>query len=517
MHNTTSSLVVKNGETPPGRTVASSGCSGSFGIASATGAARVSDRHGALDRTSLEVTSAGPAEVGGGRTPSGGRPTRARLDSIRLSRCILDNGSNWQFPPIGIFGLSSDGHGSGSVVHGRIMMNAAIPREMNALVLTSPGQFEIQRVPVPAPAPGEVLCRIRAVAICGSDPEIIRGDLAGTWPPAYPFTPGHEWAGEVVAVGAEVVGFAPGDRVAGEAHKGCGYCRNCLQGRYNLCENYGRPETGHRHYGFISPGAYAQYNAYSIRSVSPLAAGGVVPRRRAGGHRRRLAARDGTGRHHARRNRRRHRARTDRAHRGAVREGARCGAGDRRRTWRAPQGGGREGSRRGGRLREGRSRQGRARALRRAGRRRGRRVLGRAGDLRAVGAHGAQGRQGRRWSACPPTRCGRSCPSSTSCTTRSRSSGRGRTPTSRARSSRCWRPGTSRCKDLITHTFPLEDFAKGARHLRQPPRRRDQGGHRAQWSGGMKRIRRVGRTPRSAGHRHGRAPGAGAAFPTLDP
>jgi L-iditol 2-dehydrogenase len=150
------------------------------------------------------------------------------------------------------------------------MMNAAIPREMNALVLTSPGQFEIQRVPVPAPAPGEVLCRIRAVAICGSDPEIIRGDLAGTWPPAYPFTPGHEWAGEVVAVGEGVVAFAPGDRVAGEAHKGCGYCRNCLQGRYNLCENYGRPETGHRHYGFISPGAYAQYNVYSIRSLSPL-------------------------------------------------------------------------------------------------------------------------------------------------------------------------------------------------------------------------------------------------------
>ena len=152
-------------------------------------------------------------------------------------------------------------------------MNAAIPREMTALVLTSPGKFEIQRVPVPVAAAGEVLCRIRAVAICGSDPEIIRGDLAGRWPPSYPFTPGHEWAGEVVAVGPDVVGYAPGDRVAGEAHKGCGYCRNCLAGRYNLCENYGRPETGHRHYGFISPGAYAQYNAYSVRSLTPLAAG----------------------------------------------------------------------------------------------------------------------------------------------------------------------------------------------------------------------------------------------------
>lgn len=141
---------------------------------------------------------------------------------------------------------------------------------MKALVLTSPGKFEVQEVPVPKPGPQEVLCRIRGVAICGSDPEIIRGGLAGTWPPAYPFIPGHEWCGEVVEVGEGVLGFKPGDRVAGEAHKGCGYCRNCLQGRYNLCENYGVPETGHRHYGFVSQGAYAQYNAYSIRSVSPL-------------------------------------------------------------------------------------------------------------------------------------------------------------------------------------------------------------------------------------------------------
>ena len=90
------------------------------------------------------------------------------------------------------------------------------------------------------------------------------------WPPSYPFIPGHEWSGEVVDIGASVHGLLPGDRVAGEAHKGCGICRNCLQGRYTLCENYGRPETGHRHYGFISQGAYAEYNVYSVRSLSPL-------------------------------------------------------------------------------------------------------------------------------------------------------------------------------------------------------------------------------------------------------
>jgi len=149
-------------------------------------------------------------------------------------------------------------------------MSKTIPTTMKALVLPSPGKFEIQSVPVPNPVPFEVLCRVRAIAICGSDPEILRGDLAGIWPPDYPFIPGHEWAGEVVSIGEGVINFKPGDRVAGEPHKGCGYCRNCLEGRYNLCENYGHPETGHRHYGFLSPGAYAQYNVHSVKSMTKM-------------------------------------------------------------------------------------------------------------------------------------------------------------------------------------------------------------------------------------------------------
>ena len=141
---------------------------------------------------------------------------------------------------------------------------------MQALVLTEPGKFEIRDVAVPTPQPFEVQCRVCAVAICGSDPEIFRGGLAGEWPPAYPFIAGHEWAGEITAIGEGVLDYHVGDRVAGEAHKGCGTCRNCLNGRYTICENYGKPETGHRHYGFKSQGAYAQYNVYSINSISPL-------------------------------------------------------------------------------------------------------------------------------------------------------------------------------------------------------------------------------------------------------
>jgi L-iditol 2-dehydrogenase len=81
-------------------------------------------------------------------------------------------------------------------------MDKSIPETMKALVLPEAGKYEVKDgIPVPKPEPFEVLCRVRAVAICGSDPELIHGGLAGYWPPSYPFIPGHEWAGEVVAVG----------------------------------------------------------------------------------------------------------------------------------------------------------------------------------------------------------------------------------------------------------------------------------------------------------------------------
>lgn len=146
----------------------------------------------------------------------------------------------------------------------------SIPATMRAMVLTAPGEWELQTVPVPVCGDDEVLCRIDAVAICGSDPELIHGGTAGTCPPSYPFIAGHEWAGTVVAVGAGVRGFAVGDRVAGEAHKGCGYCKNCLEGNYNQCLHYGDNAAGHHHYGFTYQGAYAQYNAYHVKSLTHL-------------------------------------------------------------------------------------------------------------------------------------------------------------------------------------------------------------------------------------------------------
>jgi L-iditol 2-dehydrogenase len=142
---------------------------------------------------------------------------------------------------------------------------------MDALVVHAPDRFSVEDVPRPEPGENEVLCKVHAVAICGTDPHIIHGDYPGFWPKEFPFVPGHEWAGEVVEVGpgAERFGWHPGTRVAGTSHAGCGFCRKCVEGRYNLCENYG-DEAVHRQYGHYTQGSYAEYVVHSIASVFPI-------------------------------------------------------------------------------------------------------------------------------------------------------------------------------------------------------------------------------------------------------
>ncbi len=145
-----------------------------------------------------------------------------------------------------------------------------IPTSMDALVLLAPNEFEVQEAVVPTPGPHEVLCEVHSVAICGTDKEIISGNfLKKGWPRGYPYTPGHEWSGVIVAAGqgAAELGFRPGDRVAGTAHDGCGNCRMCAIGRYNLCDNYGNEDLGHHHYGHYSTGAMRGYHNTSIKSV----------------------------------------------------------------------------------------------------------------------------------------------------------------------------------------------------------------------------------------------------------
>jgi L-iditol 2-dehydrogenase len=142
---------------------------------------------------------------------------------------------------------------------------------MRALVVSAPNEFAIEEVPRPRPGEFEVLCRVRAVAICGTDPHIIQGHYPGFWPKAWPLIPGHEWCGDVVeaGAGAAALGWEAGTRVAGTSHAACGYCRRCVEGRYNICENFG-VEGLHAQYGHNADGAYAEYVVHSVKSVFPV-------------------------------------------------------------------------------------------------------------------------------------------------------------------------------------------------------------------------------------------------------
>jgi len=146
-----------------------------------------------------------------------------------------------------------------------------VPETMQALVLLGPDQFEIQEVPCPEPGAMEVLCRVRAVSICGTDSHLIAGDYPGFWPPSFPIIPGHEWAGEIVKLGpgAEKAGWSIGDRVAGTSHDACGVCQQCVEGHYNLCENYGVMDL-HRQYGHNYQGADAEYVVHGVKCIFPL-------------------------------------------------------------------------------------------------------------------------------------------------------------------------------------------------------------------------------------------------------
>lgn len=131
---------------------------------------------------------------------------------------------------------------------------------MRAAVLRGWNDLAVEEVPVPDPAPGEVLLRVRACGLCGTDLKMVHGAFeARGWPPSLPFVMGHEWSGEVAALGdgLDDLDLAVGDKVVAENHIGCGRCPMCRSGRYNLCEKAGTP--GYRLYGHTAPGALAEY------------------------------------------------------------------------------------------------------------------------------------------------------------------------------------------------------------------------------------------------------------------
>lgn len=121
---------------------------------------------------------------------------------------------------------------------------------MKGLVYTAPEQLKIQEVPKPEPKKGEVLVKIRACGICGSD---VHGYLGLTGRRTPPMIMGHEFCGEVAALGEDAKVLKTGDRVAVYPVDYCGECKMCRQGDVHLCLNK-------RAFGVLDvDGAFAQY------------------------------------------------------------------------------------------------------------------------------------------------------------------------------------------------------------------------------------------------------------------
>ena len=126
---------------------------------------------------------------------------------------------------------------------------------MKALVKqqAAPGIW-LEDVPEPRVGPNDVLIEIAKTAICGTDMHIYNWDPWAQKTIPVPMAVGHEYCGRIVEIGSEVNGLKSGDRVSGEGHITCGYCRNCRAGRRHLCRN----TVG---VGVNRPGAFAQYLA----------------------------------------------------------------------------------------------------------------------------------------------------------------------------------------------------------------------------------------------------------------
>ncbi|MFD8544617.1 NAD(P)-dependent alcohol dehydrogenase [Streptomyces sp. NPDC059649] len=120
----------------------------------------------------------------------------------------------------------------------------AIPDTMRAGVLTAVRTIELKERPVPTVRPDEVLVRVAAVGVCGSDVHYYQEGRIGLHIVDQPLVLGHELSGRIVAVGEEVPDARVGERVAVEPQRPCRVCPQCKSGSYNLCphmEFYGTP------------------------------------------------------------------------------------------------------------------------------------------------------------------------------------------------------------------------------------------------------------------------------------
>jgi L-iditol 2-dehydrogenase len=136
---------------------------------------------------------------------------------------------------------------------------------MQALLLDAPRSLRLAEFPEPNVGPFEVLIKIKACGICGSDVHGYDGSTGRRIPP---LIMGHEAAGIVVRVGSEVQSFHPGDRVTFDSTISCGQCGFCQKGEANLCE--GRQVVGVSCGDYRRHGAFAEFISVPERIVYPL-------------------------------------------------------------------------------------------------------------------------------------------------------------------------------------------------------------------------------------------------------
>jgi 2-desacetyl-2-hydroxyethyl bacteriochlorophyllide A dehydrogenase len=133
-----------------------------------------------------------------------------------------------------------------------------------ALVVDRPGTIAIRRRPELEPGPGEVVIRPAFCGVCGTDLELLRGDVDPAFV-EYPLTIGHEWSGTIEAVGPGVERIAPGGRCVAECIVPCGRCSFCRAGATNICETYDE-------LGFTREGGASDQVVVPERLVHSLAA-----------------------------------------------------------------------------------------------------------------------------------------------------------------------------------------------------------------------------------------------------
>ncbi len=132
---------------------------------------------------------------------------------------------------------------------------------MKAVVIEEPNRVAIKQVADPTPLPSEAVVKVEACGICGTDIHVLRGEFA---PTRYPIVPGHEFCGEVVAIGSDARNVKVGDFVAVDPSLFCGRCRQCRAGRFNLCEYWNAIGVG------SANGASAEFVAVPSANAFPL-------------------------------------------------------------------------------------------------------------------------------------------------------------------------------------------------------------------------------------------------------